>query len=731
MQYDLKHRKNTTRPYDKPVMDPESDPAIPNSMRSRIDAIRNVDIHAGSSLHLEDSLKSRIEHSIGFKMDNVELRESHDAEAMGAKAFAKGNVVHFAPGQYHPETEQGRELITHELTHVAQQAQGGVCANVAGLNVNASEHLESAADHGSLGESYSSPAPLPAMNAETAPLQGKFGLRSIWDYFRSLTGSAEQDHNNEPAPQAEIEPQAEPEVIPAAQPSSADTVKIEGANNTNADLRTMPNSGSLQEKLGENSGKYKSYGKMLAAIDQLNSVVRTAKEESDVIPTGTVKKTLMEQYQAAIHAMDDYLEEMSGFAFSSSGRTKRQARREYVSALRDMAMSDLNRLVNLKGDSDPAAAVADARTTELNDSDFTGTIMGGAMNQVYKFNQGFFKPSKGADTELNSNETSYADSIGVKYMDESGNRIDPRMNQREVATSRLDRLLGGGVICKSQMARLSSDSALQGNTYGKRTFNVGAGKEGVLMEAAKGQGFKKYNWDVLSLDKSKKSALVNDYEEGKTIGERMESQGLEFSRARVQGVDSEASKNARNIVYNKEGEGITLNAQDPKLQRDMNALFLLDTLAMQTDRHAENFFIDADENGNYKGLTGIDNDMSFGVNNDQFGTENTNYGGLPEQMLVDKKMAEKIKGVKKPELEMMFSDLLSKEEIDALWERFQKLSEYLNNLDPNNLVDEWNDETAERQLKMSKGVMAHKGMDYYTRHLLNINFGYSALKNMH
>lgn len=44
------------------------------------------------------------------------------AEAMNAKAFTIGNDIVFGAGQYAPHTDSGKELLTHELTHVAQQA---------------------------------------------------------------------------------------------------------------------------------------------------------------------------------------------------------------------------------------------------------------------------------------------------------------------------------------------------------------------------------------------------------------------------------------------------------------------------------------------------------------------------------------------------------------------------------------------------------------------------------
>ncbi|MGN1341293.1 MAG: DUF4157 domain-containing protein [Oscillospiraceae bacterium] len=160
---------------------------MPNSVQSSMNSINNVDVHSGTKLNLEGDLKSRIEQSLGFRMDNVELRESHDAADMDAKAFAKGNVVHFAPGQFHPETEEGRSLITHELSHVAQQARGGVHADIAGLNVNTSEALESQADSTHLD--FSSPVDtsalpsLPSMDSQAAPVQGAFGR--IKNFFKN------------------------------------------------------------------------------------------------------------------------------------------------------------------------------------------------------------------------------------------------------------------------------------------------------------------------------------------------------------------------------------------------------------------------------------------------------------------------------------------------------------------------------------------------------------------
>lgn len=44
------------------------------------------------------------------------------AEALDAHAYTVGNHVVFGRGQYAPDTSAGRNLLAHELTHVAQQS---------------------------------------------------------------------------------------------------------------------------------------------------------------------------------------------------------------------------------------------------------------------------------------------------------------------------------------------------------------------------------------------------------------------------------------------------------------------------------------------------------------------------------------------------------------------------------------------------------------------------------
>lgn len=47
------------------------------------------------------------------------------ARALGARAYTSGKDIVFGPGEYNPGTESGKQLLAHELGHVAQQNDDG------------------------------------------------------------------------------------------------------------------------------------------------------------------------------------------------------------------------------------------------------------------------------------------------------------------------------------------------------------------------------------------------------------------------------------------------------------------------------------------------------------------------------------------------------------------------------------------------------------------------------
>ena len=104
---------------------------------------------ASSNGDLPAKVQMKMENAFGQDFSNVNIhKDSKSATDVGALAYAQGNDVHFAPGQFKPNTQAGQELIGHELTHVVQQREGRVkpTTQAKGMPVNDDKGLEKEAD---------------------------------------------------------------------------------------------------------------------------------------------------------------------------------------------------------------------------------------------------------------------------------------------------------------------------------------------------------------------------------------------------------------------------------------------------------------------------------------------------------------------------------------------------------------------------------------------------------
>ena len=77
-------------------------------------------------LRLDESTQQEVRRGFGIDPGQLELGESPEVRAMGARAVAQGNVIQFAPGEFSPGTAEGRAVLGHELAHVRSQALGEV-----------------------------------------------------------------------------------------------------------------------------------------------------------------------------------------------------------------------------------------------------------------------------------------------------------------------------------------------------------------------------------------------------------------------------------------------------------------------------------------------------------------------------------------------------------------------------------------------------------------------------
>jgi hypothetical protein len=100
----------------------------------------------GSGMPMPAAVQARMEHAFGADFSAVRIHQDAQARAISALAFARGMDVHFAPGQYDPDSQRGQELLGHELAHVVQQSQGRVSAPGQGTAIREDPALEQEAD---------------------------------------------------------------------------------------------------------------------------------------------------------------------------------------------------------------------------------------------------------------------------------------------------------------------------------------------------------------------------------------------------------------------------------------------------------------------------------------------------------------------------------------------------------------------------------------------------------
>ncbi|HVT16398.1 MAG TPA: DUF4157 domain-containing protein [Thermoanaerobaculia bacterium] len=70
---------------------------------------------------VRDFFEPRFRSDFGRVRVHTDSRAGEVAGALGARAFTTGRDMVFGPGQFAPDTEAGRRLLAHELTHVVQQ----------------------------------------------------------------------------------------------------------------------------------------------------------------------------------------------------------------------------------------------------------------------------------------------------------------------------------------------------------------------------------------------------------------------------------------------------------------------------------------------------------------------------------------------------------------------------------------------------------------------------------
>ncbi len=826
----------------------------------RSGAMRPTAEQLGHRVDLPEAMRAKMENAFGADLSAVKLYESETVADAGANAVAQGTNIAFAPGMLDFTSFGGQALLGHEISHVVSQARGEVTGG-GFLNDRA---LEARADRegamAAAGERIAMPAaamsPVSAAGA-AGPMQASKGEEKAAAAKRSYSfGKAhgKKDKAVKKAIAAQQSEQADMIAVMKEQGFSDDEIEAQllfqriNANDKRAAEYQEAQADMMDAGMGMQSGKEMtgSFAKLGRGVYSKKAAQRKTEQENtflnDVL-TGHEEEARADQmvkdliYKNEKADRDEAelkrTQELARGAEADKSRgflagqrrigahhNVNKAAKEYQSSLHDtsrwgyrqkreadIAKGTSQGIIDESAKKEKEALAAE--TVSLKSENFSGTMRGGGLNTVYKYNEGKGEMEKGGYLKPKTSKydaQNLLKGIGVKHA-ASGDiaDYDPHLTDREIAFSVLGKLLGSSVTLESRQANVE-DSDLKGKKFQKNDtdsaeFKVGKGDTGVLMEEAKGKDWDKYNWDfygpeaVFSQDEIKThddrekivkaltskpkgdgkalgrtavykpkagspvlpdaSALMPDDEKEKWLKEQAiidamfngddQSKGKNVGErlaAMAPGVKMEkkSTKDFGDVALDTRGEkdsytGETIDAANPDFQRQMNELFLLDTLTGHPDRHGGNFKVNQTDDG--KGgkkvdVRAIDNDITFGEDADKFGKWISHYGGLPEQMQIDANMAKNIRGMTKETLETSLGHLLKKEEIDALWDKFGKMNEYIDEMEKRGLlVDEWNDETAKKEVELAEGMKAyslaregkkkHSGMTHYQKMMMQLN----------
>ena len=82
----------------------------------------------GKGSNMDSSTKNFMEKRFGLEFSDVKIHSGSEAIKMSrdlnAHAFTVGKNIYFNEGKYNPNTESGKYLLAHELTHTIQQSGG-------------------------------------------------------------------------------------------------------------------------------------------------------------------------------------------------------------------------------------------------------------------------------------------------------------------------------------------------------------------------------------------------------------------------------------------------------------------------------------------------------------------------------------------------------------------------------------------------------------------------------
>jgi len=239
-------RRNTSAVQRATRESPAGQTQVPNSVR---------DVVSAPGKPVDAALRKPVESEIGQSLDHARVHRSPAADAacdqLNARAFTVNNHVAVRSDQPSPDTPAGQHLMSHELTHVAQQTGGAVSLlpDTGALEVDPDPQLEQEAEE----------------TAQRVMSGGELGIQRAKD----------TDIHVQRMRDAEIEGDAEQHIELAERQDSYVTASAEsfsGRNNSQKDPKDV-----LVEVLSK-------WGGTVNTLDELAEKLRQGGDASQYIP---------------------------------------------------------------------------------------------------------------------------------------------------------------------------------------------------------------------------------------------------------------------------------------------------------------------------------------------------------------------------------------------------------------------------------------------------------------
>ena len=103
------------------------------------------------------AMETRFGHDFSRVRVHADARAAESAKAINARAYARGDNIVFAAGEFAPQSNAGRKLLAHELAHVVQQSSvaGPATSGLDSLGIGAARgSAENEADRMAAGGAF-------------------------------------------------------------------------------------------------------------------------------------------------------------------------------------------------------------------------------------------------------------------------------------------------------------------------------------------------------------------------------------------------------------------------------------------------------------------------------------------------------------------------------------------------------------------------------------------------